>query len=82
MYAVKAISDEENSTLHLEKFHSTGATNDSMQKMLKAFLQSAPQLLLQMYILISSSPGQQDTYTSTWIFVAENSIGSSVLCWI
>ncbi|GIX82136.1 hypothetical protein CEXT_258271 [Caerostris extrusa] len=54
--------DEENCTVHLERFHSTGAVADNMHKMLKAFLQSAPQLLLQTYILISS-PGQQDVQT-------------------
>lgn len=55
-YAVRAFIDEENSMVHLEKFHSTGAAGvaDNMHKMLKAFLQSAPQLLLQMYILLST----------------------------
>ncbi|KAF8788582.1 hypothetical protein HNY73_006610 [Argiope bruennichi] len=65
VYAIRAITDEENSTVHLEKFHSVGSGSFSgkMHEMLKAFLQSAPQLLLQMYILISSSPGEQDQYT-------------------
>ncbi|KAG8176362.1 hypothetical protein JTE90_020760 [Oedothorax gibbosus] len=63
IYAIRAITDEENSTIHLEKFHSIGAVNNSMQEMLKAFLQSAPQLLLQLYILISSPPDSQDTFT-------------------
>ncbi|GIX90668.1 hypothetical protein CDAR_604972 [Caerostris darwini] len=62
VYAIRAFTDEENCTVHLERFHSTGAVADNMHKMLKAFLQSAPQLLLQTYILISS-PGQQDVQT-------------------
>ncbi|XP_054713087.1 XK-related protein 6-like [Uloborus diversus] len=63
IYAVRAFTDEENSMIHLEKFHSTGAVADNMHKMLKAFLQSAPQLLLQMYILLSTKPEEQDTET-------------------
>lgn len=63
MYAVRAFLDEENGTIHIEKFHSTGAVTDNMHQMLKAFLQSAPQLLLQMYILISAAPGEQVTLT-------------------
>lgn len=54
-YAIRAFIDEENSMVHLEKFHSTGAVSDNMHKMLKAFLSSAPQLLLQMYILLYSN---------------------------
>ncbi|KFM80667.1 XK-related protein 6, partial [Stegodyphus mimosarum] len=61
LYAIRAFADEENSMVHLEKFHSIGAIGDNMHKMLKAFLQSAPQLLLQLYILLSFP--KQDTHT-------------------
>ncbi|CAL1300758.1 unnamed protein product [Larinioides sclopetarius] len=85
-YAIRAITDEENSTVHLEKFHSagSGSFSDKMHEMLKAFLQSAPQLLLQMYILISSSPGEQDQYTTmkycTSMYSQDQTMGLTCIC--
>uniref|UniRef100_A0A2L2YLE0 XK-related protein n=1 Tax=Parasteatoda tepidariorum TaxID=114398 RepID=A0A2L2YLE0_PARTP len=61
-YAIRAFTDEENSTVYLEQYHSTTIPNDGMHKMLNAFLQSAPQLLLQLYILLSATT-PQDTNT-------------------